>query len=148
MNKTTKTMKAILAVNIYRLLSGIDMKRLSGRAKVGLTRVLLALLPTAKEFETAEQEAVRKLTEGRETEQELLRKSSRGEELTAEEKERAEAFGKELSDGMTAALEDVREKDVTVELTPLDDDTLGEVYEAIGSVTAGDLLTLQPILGA
>ena len=148
-----KTMTAAQAQGLANVLIGVDLKQLSGKAKVELTRVMLALRPAAKTIEDARQEALEKLTDGHDEDQRLLERKyaeaaggTDGEKMTAEEMSRATEWEKELSAQLTDAMKDVANKEHDITLTKLSDDALSEVYDALPQLTHFDLMYLQDML--
>ena len=146
-------MTAAQAQGLANVLVGVDLKKLTGKAKVEITRVMLALRPAAKTIEDARQEALEKLTEGHDEDQHLLERKyaeatgkTDGEKMTAEEKAKADEWEKELTNQLNDAMKDVASKEHEIILTELTDEALAEIYDALPGLTHFDLMYLQDML--
>lgn len=129
-------------------LIGMAFPKLTGRDKVEVTRVIITLQPIVKEIDDAQEEAIKKLTEGHDEEQSLLTRFHQNDAtMTEDETEKAKQWEKTLLDDLNEAMKDVAEKEHEVGVTPLSDDALASIYDALPNLSPADTTFIQKMLG-
>lgn len=142
-----KKFTAVESQGLMNAIGSADLKKMSGIAKVELTRVLIALRPLARSLDDARQEALERLTDGHDEQNLLERMISKDETLTADEMEKARAWEQELKRQLNEALKDVAEEEHEVNITPPSDRAIGELYDALPNLNTIDMMFIQEHLG-
>lgn len=131
-------------VNVYPVIMKSSFSKMSGKAKLGMVRIIKAMKPVASEFEEVRQEAIKKLAG--EDYQEAIKKVQNPKDYSEDEVKEALKVAKTSDDAYSKFVQEECEKEVEIEFELLKEDDFESLLEGSKDLTPQELMMLSELI--
>lgn len=131
-------------VNVYPVIMKSSFSKMSGKAKLGMVRIIKVMKPIASEFEEVRQDAIKKLAG--EDYQEAIKKVQNPKDYSEDEVKEALKVAKTSDDAYSKFVQEECEKEVEVEFELLKEDDFESLLEGSKDLTPQELMMLSELI--